>query len=171
MIMVINKSISAVLATSVVVISLVIPMMLNTNLYALQVYGLAVAAPPPASLSTPLGQAVCSKDKNGNEVKNPDGSCKIPTDCEVEKGTDLNSGNCQILNRILQATNALSGIVAIVIVMMIVIGGIQYSSAGGDAQKVAGAKKRIYNAIFAFIAYIFMFSFLQWIVPGGVLHK
>lgn len=184
MVMVINKKIFMGLTTLVLLLAVVYPVLQSGEAYALKckngievvdpiectTAGSEVAAPVPANVSTPLGKAVCPKDKKGNELKNPDDSCKIPTDCEVEKGTDLNSENCQILNRILQFTNALSGIVAIVIVMMIVVGGIQYSSAGGDPQKVAGAKKRIYNAIFAFMAYIFMFSFLQWVVPGGVLH-
>lgn len=118
----------------------------------------------PASI-----EVVCAKKKVlGVEIeqRNEDGSCKILTDCE--SGKDLSAGNCQLLKRLLDFTNALSGIVAIVVVMMIIIGGIQYSAAGGDPKKVAGAKSRIYNAIFAFLAFIFIYSFLQWLIPGGV---
>ena len=64
--------------------------------------------------------------------------------------------------------NVLSGIVGIVVIMMVVVGGIQYSASAGDPQKVNAAKKRIANALLALVAYIFLYAFLQWIVPGGI---
>jgi hypothetical protein len=135
------------------------------------------AATPTTTPSAPATKtSVVSKcsDTNGNgkdDDTNSDGSCKLPTDCSSSDGKPLDPGNCQILKRLLEFTNLLSGLVAVIVIAVIIIGGIQYSAAGGDPQKVAGAKKRIYNAIFAFIAYIFMYSFLQWVVPGGVLNK
>ncbi len=65
--------------------------------------------------------------------------------------------------------NFVSVLVAVIVVIMIIIGGIQYSSAGGSPQKTAEAKNRITNAILAFVMYIFLFAFLQWLIPGGVL--
>jgi hypothetical protein len=64
--------------------------------------------------------------------------------------------------------NFLSMIVGVVVVMMIIIGGIQYSSANGDPKKIAAAKSRVYNALLALVAYLFIFSFLQWLIPGGI---
>lgn len=63
----------------------------------------------------------------------------------------------------------LSGIAGLIIVISIVAGGVQYSAAGGDPSKVAAAKKRITNAIIALVALIFLFAFLQWLVPGGLI--
>lgn len=73
-----------------------------------------------------------------------------------------------IISRILQAMNVLSVGVGIIVTIMIIIGGIQYSSAGGNSQKVQAAKNRIVNAIIALVAYFFLFAFLQWLVPGGI---
>lgn len=64
--------------------------------------------------------------------------------------------------------NFLSAGVGIVIVGMIILGGIQYSAAGDNAQAVAAAKQRIINALIALAAYLLMFAFLQWLIPGGV---
>jgi hypothetical protein len=89
----------------------------------------------------------------------------LQADCNEDV---LTPENCGIIAYIRLFTDALSVLVGIVVVMMIVIGGIQYSSAGNNPQAVAGAKKRISQALFALVAYIFMFAFLQWIVPGGV---
>lgn len=67
--------------------------------------------------------------------------------------------------------NFLSAIVGVVVVMMIVMGGIQYSTAGSDPKRIAGAKARVYSAILALVFYLFMFSFLQWLVPGGIFSN
>jgi len=60
--------------------------------------------------------------------------------------------------------------VGLIIVIMTVIGGIQYITSGGDAQHVADAKKRIFNALLALVAWLLIFMFLQWIIPGGILY-
>jgi hypothetical protein len=60
--------------------------------------------------------------------------------------------------------------VGIVAVIMVVIGGIQYTTSQDDPQKVAAAKSRIINALFALLIFAFMWSLLQWLVPGGALN-
>lgn len=67
--------------------------------------------------------------------------------------------------------NFLGAIVGIVVTISIVTGGIQYASSADDPQKVAAAKKRITNSIIALIAYLFLFGFLQWLVPGGFFRQ
>ncbi|HLG90755.1 MAG TPA: hypothetical protein VI336_01155 [Candidatus Saccharimonadales bacterium] len=64
--------------------------------------------------------------------------------------------------------NFLSIGVGVVVIAMIIIGGIQYSIAGDNPQAVNAAKQRIINALIALVAYIFMFAFLQWLIPGGI---
>lgn len=65
--------------------------------------------------------------------------------------------------------NFLSAGVGIVVVAMIMMGGIQYSLAGDNPQKVTDAKKRITNALIALLAFLFIFAFVQWLIPGGIL--
>lgn len=84
------------------------------------------------------------------------------------RSDDLNKDNCSIIGYIVNFTRILSGLVGIVIVIMITIGGIQYAAAGSDPGAVVAARKRIINALIALVLYIFMFSFLQWLVPGGI---
>jgi len=94
-----------------------------------------------------------------------DNSASIEADC---KGDTLNEENCGIVRYLVRFINALSGVVGLVIVSMIIVGGIQYSSAGDDPQKVSAAKTKITNALLALLVFIFMFAFLQWVVPGGI---
>lgn len=67
------------------------------------------------------------------------------------------------------AVNILSALVGVVVVAVIVIAGIQYSTSGGNPNAAAQAKKRILNAIIALVAYMFLFMIFQWLIPGGLL--
>lgn len=89
----------------------------------------------------------------------------IPEDCS----DSLDPSDCDLMRYIVLITDGLSVLVGIVVVMMLVIGGIRYASAGSNPQAVTSAKKHISNALFALVLYLFMFAFLQWIIPGGIL--
>lgn len=93
-------------------------------------------------------------------------SKKIEPTCIV--ANDLTK-ECGIVGYIVKITNAVVAAVAVIIVIMITIGGIQYSTAGGDPGAVAAARKRITDAVIALVIFIFMYAFLQWIVPGGIV--
>jgi hypothetical protein len=86
------------------------------------------------------------------------------TDQEIENNLRSNP----ILKDIQTVVDVLSAGVAIVVVAMIIVGGIQYSLAGDNSSAVTAAKKRIANALIALFAFIFMFSFIEWLVPGGI---
>jgi len=60
------------------------------------------------------------------------------------------------------------GLVGIAVVGNIIFGGIQYTMAGGNPQATANARKRIANSLTAFVAFILIWAFLEWLVPGGV---
>ena len=89
-------------------------------------------------------------------------------DCNAGSIDKINKDNCGIVKYIILITNALSAIVGIVIVTMIIIGGIQYSTAGPDPSKVQAARKKISNALLALVLFVFGFSILQWLIPGGI---
>jgi predicted small integral membrane protein len=62
----------------------------------------------------------------------------------------------------------LSAGVGVIVTGAIIVGGIQYMTAGDNPSAVAEAKKRITNALIALVVFFFMFMFLQWLIPGGV---
>ena len=82
---------------------------------------------------------------------------------------DLSPGDCRILQYAVDAINLLSALAGIVVVIMIAVGGIQYSAARDNPQATQAAKQKIQNAIIALLAFLFMYGFLQYIIPGGVL--
>lgn len=64
--------------------------------------------------------------------------------------------------------NFLSAGVGIVVVGNIIIGGIQYTTSGEGSEGIKKARQRISNSALALVAFLFIYAFLQWIIPGGV---
>lgn len=83
-----------------------------------------------------------------------------------------NSSNIKNISPILDLTYAfirfLSVGVGIVLAISVIISGIQYSMSEGNAEITQKAKARIRSAILGLGIYIFAFSMLQFLIPGGV---
>ena len=62
----------------------------------------------------------------------------------------------------------LTVVLGVVAALSIVLAGIQYASAGDDPGKVQKAKDRIFETILGILAYLFLFGFLNYLVPGGI---
>lgn len=90
----------------------------------------------------------------------------LTADC---KDKNITQKNCGIVAYLVDFIKILSGLVGVVVVIMITVGGIQYSTARDNPQATAAAKGRIVNAVLALVLYLFVFAFLQYIVPGGIL--
>ncbi len=58
--------------------------------------------------------------------------------------------------------------VGVVVIASVIVGGIQYSLAQGEPQKIAAARGRVISALGALLLYLFIFALMQWLVPGGV---
>jgi hypothetical protein len=80
--------------------------------------------------------------------------------------------NCDLIKKYVNPLiNMLTVIFAIIAVISLILGGINYSTSEGDPQKVARAKSRIFNTILAVVAYMFLFAFIEFLIPGGVFTK
>ena len=104
-------------------------------------------------------------EKIPDSIKNPD----------REKIVNCKSGTAQCLkdNPLIYWTKRLINFLAIgvgvVVTISIIIGGIQYSAAGSNPQAMAAAKKRITNALLALVAYMFLYGFVEYLIPGGFI--
>lgn len=85
------------------------------------------------------------------------------------KDDQLDKDNCGIVAYLVLFIQALSALVGIVIVLVIVISGIQYTAARENPQWVSAAKDRIREAVFALLIYLVAFAFLNWLIPGGLI--
>lgn len=59
--------------------------------------------------------------------------------------------------------------IGIIAAISVVVAGIQYASAGDDPGKVSKAKDRIWQTVIGLFAYIFLFAFLNYLIPGGLI--
>lgn len=64
---------------------------------------------------------------------------------------------------------ALTALIGVGAVISIIIAGIQYSASADDPGAVSKAKQRIFNTLLGLVAYIFLFAFLSYMIPGGIL--
>jgi len=94
------------------------------------------------------------------DISNPD-----DRKCE---GETLNEDNCGIVAYLNVIFNFISGGIVLAVIGNIIYSGIMYSTAEGDPGKSAKAKKRIAEAIVALIMYMLLYSFITWLIPGGV---
>lgn len=81
---------------------------------------------------------------------------------------EIDEDGSKILGYLQDGINLLTALAGLAITASVIIGGIQYSTSGGNPQASAAAKKRIGDAILALLALVFLYTFLQWIVPGGI---
>lgn len=92
------------------------------------------------------------------------------TDPAAKKTGTCDNNGCNLIGRYVNpAITVLSALVVVASIASLIYGGIQYSMSAGDPQKIAEAKDRITKTIIAFIIYLFLFSFLQFLIPGGIL--
>lgn len=127
-----------------------------------------------STVSNPTAQAPTTANTNPNLSKTPTiegapsesetyGYFEDPN-CQGE-GCLTNNPIVKWLNVII---NVVAGVVGIGAVVMIIFAGVQYSTARDNAQVVQSAKEKIINVVIGLIAFGFLYTFLQWLVPGGV---
>ena len=103
------------------------------------------------NITTPNGN-----NGRGGEAPAEAKTAILPSDWKIE----------DILNMVLVVVTTGVGIAA---VGSIVFAGILYITARDNAAQVSKAKTMIMNTIIGIVAYILMWAFLEWIIPGGIL--
>ena len=120
------------------------------------------------------------QDSNGNYVEPSDLKSKSDSNSnsDSKKNKDTTPADAKtailpsdwkiedILNMVLVIVTTGVGIAA---VGSIVFAGVLYITARDNAAQVSKAKTMITNTIIGIIAYILMWAFLEWIIPGGIL--
>lgn len=97
----------------------------------------------------------------------------LPQDICNAAGEKSNNGdvkNTAVWKLLLLVVNVLTAGVAILAIGGIIYGAILYTSAGDNQGQLAKAKDTIRNVIIGIVAFAFMYSLLQWLIPGGVFN-
>lgn len=77
--------------------------------------------------------------------------------------------NTPLFTFLVLVINILTAGVGIVAVGGVVYGAILYTSAGNSPDQTKKAIEIIRNVVFGIVAYAFMYSFLNFIIPGGLI--
>ena len=101
---------------------------------------------------------------SGQTVQN-DGNTCCPSNIPQN-----NAMACLFAKYINPAIQLLSALVGVVVVIAVIMGAIEYSSSAGDPQKANSGRQHITNALLALLAYILLYAFLEFLIPGGFLH-
>lgn len=96
----------------------------------------------------------------------PDVAAQVTVDpCTLDASSSLCQGRNTNVNSILRTIiNVLLFIIAAVSVIVIIIGGIMYSTSTGDAGRTKKAKDTILYAVIGLVVAIFAFAIVNWVV-------
>jgi hypothetical protein len=99
-----------------------------------------------------------------------DSKCTDPAISQPLPGCASSNSNCNLIQEYVVPTiNLLGAAFGLVAVISLIMGGINYTTSEGDPQKVSRAKIRIRNTIFSIVAFLFLYAFLNFLIPGGVI--
>lgn len=139
------------------------------------------AAEDDANIAKSQEQITCESSASGGTwIGTADaGSCQCPeagrpgadgtcpqAECDQ---ADLTSDNCTMIGYLASGIDLMSAIAGMAILASIMIAAYQYMTARDNSGQVETAKKRIFNAIIALVFFIFAYSILNYLVPGGPL--
>lgn len=149
----------------------------------------ALACPAGESYSTP--DKTCVPDSSGPTTNGcgpgyiyslqdkrcvPDSVSPTPAPSNGSSSEDqavkCTGGRCDLVKKYITPTiTVLAAIFGTVAAISIILGGINFTTSEGDPQKAARAKSRITNTIIATVAFLFLYAFLQFLIPGGIFNR
>lgn len=135
-----------------------------------QAHNGSTTKPSPDSLEGEAPTSYCGAADCPAPVADP-ALCAIKpstTGCNADANANCTKNSCDLVKKYINpGIDLLSIIFGLIAAISLILGGIQYASSAGDPQKASAAKKRITMTVVAFIAYAFLYGFVQFLVPGG----
>ena len=120
--------------------------------------------------SAAFTNACCPTGQVAVQIQNDRSCCPSNSALNSAKNDGQKAKVCLYGKYLNPIINLLSAMVGVVVVVGIIVGAIQFSSSAGDPQKAANGKNHIRNALLGLLAYILLYAFLQFMLPGGALN-
>ena len=141
----------------------------NVMVSATPLTGLAAAGPSPTGST--------AQDCTNADACQGTSLCTKASDCpSTDPALNFNNspckdaGNCDLITKYVNPFIRFLAVLAVLAVIAgIIWGSIEFATAGGDSQRVASGKSKIQKALIGLLALIFLYAFLQWLIPGGVV--
>lgn len=126
----------------------------------------SAVAVPSGSFAVLETEQKCTSDEV--HPKEFNGDPDVRSCCPKSAGANPTSIQCFFAKYIDPVVNLLGAGVGVVVLASVVAGAIQISSSAGDSGKYAKGRERIINSLLAMAGFVFLYAFLQWIIPGGI---
>lgn len=131
------------------------------------------STPPGTCTTGGANDKGCYLNGANCDPTNPKTVCTDPAASGGSDGTNVqcNASSCNLIQKYIDPlVQLLSALVGVAVTISIIIGGIQYGSSAGDPQATMAAKSRIRNSLIALVAFLFLYAFLQFLIPGGLFN-
>lgn len=90
----------------------------------------------------------------------------------VDPAVSCTGNRCDLIAKYVNPTiKVLAAVFGTIAAISLILGGINFTTSEGDPQKAARAKSRITNTIIATVAFLFLYAFLQFLIPGGLFNR
>lgn len=112
----------------------------------------------PSFAATKGDSCTCADGRPG--VVTVDTAILSGCDCD---GIDSGGSVINILNLVVNIMTIGIGILGVIGITVV---GIQYLTAGGNEEKTRKAKRRMFEIVIGLVAYVLIYAFLKWLMPG-----
>lgn len=87
---------------------------------------------------------------------------------QTNNGSDVKDNG--VWGVLIIALNILTAGIGVVAVGGLIFAGITYATASNNQNQVTKAKEMIFNVVVGLVLYAFMYSFAQFLIPGGIFN-
>jgi len=103
----------------------------------------------------------------GNKVRCPDGtSADDLTKCKDIGTSNNNLNNGSLMTTLNQIINVIIGVIGFIAVIVIILGGVQYTTSAGEASKVKKAKDTIMYGIVGLVVALLAYSIVNFVLSN-----
>jgi hypothetical protein len=129
---------------------------------------LAAATPCPSGQTRQNENLCCPKGQTATYSKSE--TKADARSCCPDSVASQGAKSCLFAKYVNPLVDFLAALVGIVVIGGIIYGGILFSTSAGDPQRAAQGRDHIRNALIGLVAYILLYTFLQFLIPGGKLN-
>lgn len=99
-------------------------------------------------------------------VSCPTGSARSSADTLAECNIEKPDSNSDVMSVVKAGINVVIGLIAVTSVIMIIVGGIQYTTSRGDAAKIKKARDTIIYSVIGLVIALLAFAIVNFVLSG-----
>lgn len=130
-----------------------------------------VAAGSAAVIGTALNAGMAFAKDGDNKLHCPGDYKKTVTDLSECDKLDANSNSNNLMGTVNTIINVIIGVIGFVAVVVIILGGVQYTTSAGDPGKVKKAKDTILYGIIGLVVALLAYAIVNFVLTSILASK